>query len=333
MSDRRPVVAGDHAGRRDSDLARNLEPDDLVVEDFRDADTRRADAQLVGLWYRCPVHGLTQDPILLGYVPYCPADPCTEALLLVHHAQAATKSEWTRSPTFEPRQRRAPREAPPIPASNPPPIPPQEEQTVSRPRDYQGPLLKSVILEVLDDGEPHERVEIIDRVEEATGRGKSTSAILSQLKARGLVRSPRKGVWQLAASEDQDDVDAETAESAHRAWAVVIDDDEDAGDEGPETPGLAPGLPEDAVPAAPEHAPPEAAPALSIAEKLALPEPPDAPSVAAVAGGLSVRLELDDQVVVELRVANRTTTTFQLVEALLAAALDANREGSPDGRA
>ena len=44
------------------------------------------DEDLVGTWWRCPVHGLTQAPILLGGLTYCPADRCTAIATLVHSA-------------------------------------------------------------------------------------------------------------------------------------------------------------------------------------------------------------------------------------------------------
>ena len=44
------------------------------------------DNDLVGTWWRCKTHALTQDPILLGGLTYCPADDCTELVVLVHSA-------------------------------------------------------------------------------------------------------------------------------------------------------------------------------------------------------------------------------------------------------
>lgn len=44
------------------------------------------DKELEGTWWRCMEHGLTQDPILLGGVTYCPDDECGEVVVLVHSA-------------------------------------------------------------------------------------------------------------------------------------------------------------------------------------------------------------------------------------------------------
>ncbi len=44
------------------------------------------DRILVGTWWRCSAHGLTQDPILLGGRTYCPRDECSETAILVHSA-------------------------------------------------------------------------------------------------------------------------------------------------------------------------------------------------------------------------------------------------------
>jgi hypothetical protein len=44
------------------------------------------DKELTGTWWRCKTHALTQDPILLGGLTYCPDDDCTELVVLVHSA-------------------------------------------------------------------------------------------------------------------------------------------------------------------------------------------------------------------------------------------------------
>lgn len=43
-----------------------------------------SDRDLVGTWWRCMTHGLTQDPIILGGKSYCPCEDCTETVILVH---------------------------------------------------------------------------------------------------------------------------------------------------------------------------------------------------------------------------------------------------------
>jgi hypothetical protein len=42
------------------------------------------DRLLMGTWWRCLRHGLTQDPILLGGRTYCPMDDCEQSAILVH---------------------------------------------------------------------------------------------------------------------------------------------------------------------------------------------------------------------------------------------------------
>lgn len=41
---------------------------------------------LRGAWWRCPTHGLTTEPIILGEVSYCAADGCDMRAPLVHSA-------------------------------------------------------------------------------------------------------------------------------------------------------------------------------------------------------------------------------------------------------
>ncbi len=45
-----------------------------------------SDRYLTGTWWRCDVHGLTQDPILLGGKTYCPEFVCSGEATLVHSA-------------------------------------------------------------------------------------------------------------------------------------------------------------------------------------------------------------------------------------------------------
>lgn len=42
------------------------------------------DSTLMGSWWRCSSHGLTQEPILLGGRSYCPRDRCSGLANLVH---------------------------------------------------------------------------------------------------------------------------------------------------------------------------------------------------------------------------------------------------------
>ena len=59
--------------------------------------THPEDRLLRGTWWRCPTHGLTQDPILLGGKTYCPADDCSDVAVLVHSAlqdKAENRRGW-----------------------------------------------------------------------------------------------------------------------------------------------------------------------------------------------------------------------------------------------
>ncbi len=73
------------------------------MEDFRSEDQRKADKRLVGTWWRCKEHELTDSPILLGHVAYCPTDNCSHQVKLVHSAindpnvNAQARSVWRKS--------------------------------------------------------------------------------------------------------------------------------------------------------------------------------------------------------------------------------------------
>lgn len=54
-----------------------------AVPDFRSPSQVLADRKLRGVWYRCRVHRLTDEPIVLGGVAYCPDERCSRMLLLV----------------------------------------------------------------------------------------------------------------------------------------------------------------------------------------------------------------------------------------------------------
>lgn len=63
-----------------------------ATAEFRNRVTIAADARLVGTWWRCRRHGLTQDPIILAGIPYCRDDDCAERVLLAHSAMAESLS-------------------------------------------------------------------------------------------------------------------------------------------------------------------------------------------------------------------------------------------------
>lgn len=56
--------------------------DQVKPEDFRTPAERRADRALGGVLYRCRAHGLTDEPVILGGVPYCPREDCEARVLL-----------------------------------------------------------------------------------------------------------------------------------------------------------------------------------------------------------------------------------------------------------
>ncbi len=73
------------------------------MEDFRSEDQKTADERLVGTWWRCATHRLTEAPILLGSIAYCPNDECSNQVKLVHssindpNANAQARSVWRKS--------------------------------------------------------------------------------------------------------------------------------------------------------------------------------------------------------------------------------------------
>ncbi len=73
------------------------------MDEFRTEDQVTADEALIGTWWRCPEHTLTDAPILLAHVAYCPAEACTSQVKLVHsaindpNANAQARSVWRKS--------------------------------------------------------------------------------------------------------------------------------------------------------------------------------------------------------------------------------------------
>lgn len=73
------------------------------MEEFRTEEQIDTDQSLIGTWWRCPDHELTDAPILLGSVAYCPSDECDSKVLLVHsaindpNANAQARSVWRKS--------------------------------------------------------------------------------------------------------------------------------------------------------------------------------------------------------------------------------------------
>ena len=75
----------------------------MSMNDFRTEEQIAADEQLIGTWWRCPVHELTDGPILLSSVAYCPTDDCPSQVKLVHssindpNGNAHARSVWRKS--------------------------------------------------------------------------------------------------------------------------------------------------------------------------------------------------------------------------------------------
>lgn len=73
------------------------------MDDFRTEDQKQEDQDLLGTWWRCESHALTDAPILLGQVAYCPNDGCPNQVKLVHSAindpnvNAQARSVWRKS--------------------------------------------------------------------------------------------------------------------------------------------------------------------------------------------------------------------------------------------
>lgn len=73
------------------------------MNEFRTSDEISTDNQLVGTWWRCPGHGLTDGPILLSSIAYCPTEDCPSQVKLVHSsindpdANAQARSVWRKS--------------------------------------------------------------------------------------------------------------------------------------------------------------------------------------------------------------------------------------------
>ena len=73
------------------------------MDDFRTEDQKKSDTDLIGTWWRCQEHELTDAPILLGSVAYCPTDGCPMQVKLVHssindpNANAQARSVWRKS--------------------------------------------------------------------------------------------------------------------------------------------------------------------------------------------------------------------------------------------
>lgn len=67
--------------------------------DFRTPEQIKADAALKGAWWRCPTHGLTCDPLLLGGDAYCADIDCTSRVILVQKVRGdGSPTKWNAGP-------------------------------------------------------------------------------------------------------------------------------------------------------------------------------------------------------------------------------------------
>jgi hypothetical protein len=139
------------------------------LADWRDDATRQLDAELRGNWWRCPAHGITQEPAWLSDWAYCPAESCSSRLLQVHslsrdpeHTERET--DWNRkTPARRVVHQRQPREdVEPEPAvdevdqiaaessaSGPSPEPKTEEETMPKTATYPRGALQEQFLATL----------------------------------------------------------------------------------------------------------------------------------------------------------------------------------------
>lgn len=118
------------ARRKRAIAAGELAPDPEPVRplaDWRTSEERASDQALPGTWWRCRSHGPTRDAIVVGTVAYCPADDCTERVLLARSASRDGVTPWDKprevqGPEMGPRFGKRPRrseEADPVVAVEP----------------------------------------------------------------------------------------------------------------------------------------------------------------------------------------------------------------------
>lgn len=256
-------IGAQAAGRFDAAAVAGSDTDDVVVEDFRDAATRKRDEDLEGTWWRCAEHGLTQDPIVVGYVPYCPADVCTRAVLLVHHAMSTLATErWNQPVQAKRRSRPLVDEL----VRDPEPIDQEEDDMEYSKRD----VILAALLASETGTSADVRAVVADVLGYEAAGSNRVAAAMQSLKARALVEAIQRGVYGLT------DAGLEVAtklpeELRDRADVVLSEEqdedlvDDDAGEEGAETSGQTSGCEEDDPPAGPDDSDfaPEAAPAPS----------------------------------------------------------------------
>jgi len=152
------------------------------VADFRDAATKAADAALVGTWWRCEEHGLTDAPVGLGSVWYCAHDPCERQVLPVGGAtrdiNKIDKSAWNKA-----TQKYPPRQAPPevedIGAAPPMDQPAGDAAAAARRR--RGPVERAPAQPSSIEGSPPPSSRYDRRSPEKRAKGPTATELLLQV--------------------------------------------------------------------------------------------------------------------------------------------------------
>jgi len=138
-----------------------------------------ADARLVGLHWRCSVHGVTSDAFLLSTVAYCPADGCIERALLVQTSYEVPGQWRTRAA----RARRAP-----------------ETRSDGRAQRGRSRVTRAILDALERAAAPLPTRDLVLAVA-LSGARRTRAALardLGHLRRRGLIRHPGRGTWTLA---------------------------------------------------------------------------------------------------------------------------------------
>ena len=67
------------------------------TSDFRTPDQRAEDDANTEVRWRCPDHGTCDEPIILGGIAYCPADPCSLVCVRAWRSHRKSPAEWNAS--------------------------------------------------------------------------------------------------------------------------------------------------------------------------------------------------------------------------------------------
>lgn len=239
-----------------------------MTTDFRTDEQRAADRGLLGTWWRCPVHGLTEEAIPVGDYLYCAADPCEHRVIVAHSSwddperKATRGKEWRRT-MDKPTPKRAEPEPRPVEGSNgnpgPAPAPPPRPTTSDDIRD-------AIVAFVRERG--HARTSEIyaecrARFTDRTMKDGYLSSYFLRLERGGALRKVGRGLWRFVGAEVADPPAAETATPEPEVapyWieAPDVEATPDAAKARPEPPEARPGTPE-ATPGGAEETPPDRA--------------------------------------------------------------------------